>query len=202
MSDTSQESSSRFSPEVEAALRQGGWFPGRQVAEEKMAKWYVLRWQATPGYCRIFPAAYRFLREFGGTHLRMEYRVPQKSGRTHLVTESCFIDPLQTLDYNEDLWIYYEWQIETSLYPLGMWDTGDFLHIDIQGRFWSLHNSSGDPFLYGHTTEEALANMLSLGHYSSHPPKPIKWTPSDQLSEELIERIVEAEQRVVPLPKR
>lgn len=197
MSDTSQEGDSRFSPEVEAALRRGGWFPGRQIAEEEMAKWYVLRWQATPGYCRIFPAAYRFLHEFGGMHLLVDYHMSLKSGGTHSSTYRCFIDPLRTLGHQDDLWIYYEWQMETCLYPLGMWDTGDFLHIDIQGRFWSLYNTSGDPFLYGHTTEEALTNILDLRHYSSYPPKPVEWTPLDQLSDELIRRIVEAEQKAV-----
>lgn len=181
MNQTAEGSEARFLPKVEEALRRLGWFPGRQVEEEVMQKWYAFRREDAPGYCRVFATAYRFLREFGGLRLG-------EGG------EECLIDPLETLGIQEDMLIYNEWQVETHFYPLGVWNTGDVLHIDVQGRFWDLPA----PRLLGHNTEEALTNILLPGRFWSHPPQKVELRPIDQATEELMERIVKAEQKVAP----
>ena len=179
MSQETEGANARFLPEVEEALRRAGWYPGRQVEEEVLEKWYAFKWAEIAGFCRIFPAAYRFLREFGGLTLRRG-------------NNAWLLDPLSAVGYCEASVPRTEWQFETRLYPLSVENTGEVLFIDLQGRFWF----PSSPVLMGHNIEEALANLLIPGRLWSHPPEKVNGKPIDQATHQLLDRIDKAEEKV------
>lgn len=121
-----------------------------------MAQWYLIPWDGVSGYYKMFPAAYRFLREFGG--LRINPDNPHRSELARSYDEF-IIDPLIT-DLEYDMSIYYEWCLETTLFQIGAFVQE--LHypilIDISGRVWI---AAEQLILAGNNTEEAISNLIS-----------------------------------------
>jgi len=142
----------RFSPLVEQVLRQAGWYPGRVVDEAQLEQWYAFNWQAEAGYCRIFPAALNVLREFGGLIIKQE-------GRGVTCHRASFsIDPLSALDIEDDNWIFDEWFLGESLFPIGWLSLNDMVAIATSGRVFSLTYGLK---LWGHTFDEALEHLIT-----------------------------------------
>jgi hypothetical protein len=151
----------RFLPQVEQVLRKAGWFPGRVVAHSQLVKWACIespfRWLGmdfpAPSkhiQSRLFPAAWRALREFGG--LTVNQDIPSVPGHR------CFfyIDPIEGRSRigNED-WFIDEWCADGALFPLG--GTKDFT-FEITGRGQVI--SSEYNLCLGNSIEEALTNLI------------------------------------------
>lgn len=161
----------RFSREVETALRQAGWEPGRLVPDEQMQQWLLLECETVPGHrlqIRMFSAAWRILREFGGLDVE---RIGPGRGRRFI------FDPLKGLDhtllYN---WPFSEWEADGSLYPIGVLldGTTDDSPVVVDGK--------GDIILYefdkllGSSIEEALQSVVD-GRYDR------EWNTGDRTRE-------------------
>lgn len=142
----------RFSPLVEQVLRENGWYPGRQVDEWQMQQWYAFHWTYGVGYCRIFPAALRVMREFGGLTIK------QDGPGFNCYRNSFVFDPLQTLDFVEDGWIYHEWAVEDTLYPLGFFPREDrVLCMATSGKVYSFHQ---DMSFEADSFDQALEHLI------------------------------------------
>lgn len=145
----------RFSHEVEDALLGAGWEPGRLVPDEQMEQWLLLECETAPGYrlqIRMFPAAWRILREFGGLDVE---RIGPGRGRRLI------FDPIQglgrTLLYN---WPFSEWEADGSLYPIGVLldGTSDDSPLVVDGK-GQIILYEFDKFL-GSSIEEALQSIV------------------------------------------
>ena len=153
----------RFLPEVEAVLREVGWFPGRVVPMDQLKQWLIIERELENGprvQLRMFSAAWRILREFGG--LTIEQDAP---GVT-FSRESFFFDPSRGGWWGEE-WFIDEWEADGALFPLGNWgnpDVSGFYRTDAfcfavtgQGKIIS---DSENLLLLGNTIEEALTNLI------------------------------------------
>jgi len=168
----------RFSPEVERALRQAGWYEGRIVPESQLEQWYAFKYECVPGYHRITPAALTVLREFGGLFIE------QDAPGVTCYRESFRIDPLATLGLKESVWGAFEWLIEDSLFPLGV--TGgsqdDIIAISGCGKVFLISNL-GTLHLAGltftHALNSQIVGYMSLPMYFEHYDR--KWSEAAQV---------------------
>ena len=145
--------------ELEAKLRNIGWFPNRRVAEEKVIEW--LRIGVQDFGCHIFPEAVYMLREYGDLVL----------GNLHFTPEG-------SMARGERLsWLYLEWNTDEILFPIA---------YELGGTFTFALSSTGKVYadgvislFCGDSFEAFLSNQLSS--QKSHSPwvevisKP--WTP-------------------------
>lgn len=89
-----------MTPELEAKLRQSGWFPGRHVDDDLIYAW--LRIGIREFGCHIFPEAVRVLREYGGLTW----------GNIHFSPEGC------GMRGDREIWLWWEWEVEEVLFPI------------------------------------------------------------------------------------
>lgn len=151
----SNQPNSRFSPTAQNALIKAGWISERIVPETQLRQWYVLKHEKMGGYCRIFPAALKCLKEFGGLHIK-----PPKTDNVYETVGLRFI-PTDAQKFLGEAWFTYEWILETSLYPLGVVETSDHqqvIAVDQTGRIFSFYD---ELTLLGNTLDEAIENCLA-----------------------------------------
>jgi len=117
-----EETNSRFLPKVEDMLRAVGWYPGRVIEQSQLNQWYAIKWSQDNGYCAIFPAALRILKEFGGLDFKDNLRYLKPSFRFNP------LDILQIPGLSRD-WMIYEWATAAHLFPLGMCSTDKDINI-------------------------------------------------------------------------
>jgi hypothetical protein len=116
--------------------------------------------------CRLFPAAFKVLEEFGGltiarNHPRNERGDPADPAIIHI--DPAYIDYLWGPPKE---WFGWEWCIGEVLFPIG--DVGGELEIVIasSGKVYAL--GTGD-FFCGHSWDEALENLKGNGTIVSIP---------------------------------
>ena len=148
-------STTRFPVNVDAALREAGWQPGRwdiKLAEE----WAdALRAHTSPGGHRhsVFPAAVEAWAEFGGLRIS-----PGGPGR-QIAPATLHLDPLHGLHMARTLGDLGR-ALDTEVSPLGAeTDTQALLAIDTQGRVYALDHT-GDWYLGPHI-DHALTSLVS-----------------------------------------
>lgn len=144
----------RFPESVDAALRSGGWQPGRW--DIKLAETWAdhLRAHTSPAGHRhsLFPAAVEAWAEFGS--LRIDVR---GAGR-QIARTSFVIDPMRGLHLARTFADLGR-ALDTEVGPLG--EEGDgrgMLAIDAEGRIYSLDHA-GDWFLGG-SMDDALTTLI------------------------------------------
>jgi hypothetical protein len=150
----------RFLPEVEQILREAGWFPGRVVPVDQLKQWMVLEETLENGsilQLRMFSAAWRILREFGGLTIH------QDAHGITLPRETFFFDPLRGGWWGSN-WFFDEWQADGALFPLGNWGNShgsvyqtDAFGFAVTGQ-GKIINEFGE--LLGNTIGEALTNLI------------------------------------------
>ena len=142
-------SEGRFVPEVEEALRAAGWFPGRVAPKVQLEKWLVIDRtpNGNPFQIRMFSAAWRIMREFGGLTIAT---LPVRQGYHETIT----FDPLWVGQswWNEIFWMA-EWE-GVPVYPLGI-TKEEIIAVTGQGQI-----INDDDHVRGNTIEEALTNIL------------------------------------------
>jgi len=146
---------SRFLPEVEAALKNAGWFPGRTTPVEQLSQWYLLESAESAGHYRIFPAAFNALVEFGGLTI-----APIIDG-TPSETLAIEINPLSAFGQFDEEWFTYQWALNTSLFPLGtIADDGEkyVLSIDLQGNIYTI---AYELMLVASSLDDAINQLLT-----------------------------------------
>jgi len=156
--DTLENSSPRFSPQVEAVLRQAGWYPSRVVPDSQLEQWMVLEWDTLPGFhfqTRMFSAAYHILREFGGLVIE------QNGPGVTCCRERFKFDPLESIKLTEAYnWPFSEWAADGSLYPFGCFASGKTtdgaIAVDGRGRIVD----QDYVILIGANIDEALENLI------------------------------------------
>jgi hypothetical protein len=150
-----KETKPRFVPEVEQALRDAGWYEGRCLSDEEIARWCAFNRENGAGYYRIFPAALTVLREFGGVFVELD-----KPGVT-CYRNSFLLNPFAAVGLHESLLQKVEWFLGEPLFPLGV--TGesqdDILALSNSGKLYCF-GIDGSPFLKGNTFDEALHNLI------------------------------------------
>lgn len=137
-----------MTPELEAALRQAGWYPGRRVDNAKLDEW--LRIGVHEYGCHLFPAAINALREYGDLVLTDGYFTH------HISPEGC--------DWNrdEDSMLYWEWAVDEILFPLAYSMSGEagIIAISYSGKIYSEGNGI---YRMGNTIEEFLSAITTPG---------------------------------------
>ncbi|MHC0434342.1 SUKH-3 domain-containing protein [Streptomyces sp. O3] len=148
-------STTRFSVQVDAALRGAGWRPGRW--DIKQAEYWAdtLRAHVSPVGHRhvVFPAAVEAWAEFGGLRV-----VPAGPGR-EVAPVALRLDPLCGLHLARTLGDLGR-ALGVEVCPLGDEpDSGAVLAIDVRGRVYGLDHG-GDWYL-GADVDQALHTLLS-----------------------------------------
>ncbi|MEU6976142.1 MULTISPECIES: SUKH-3 domain-containing protein [unclassified Streptomyces] len=147
--------STRFPVNVDAALREAGWQPGRwdiKLAEE----WAdTLRAHITPAGHRhsVFPSAVEAWAEFGGLHV-----TAPGNGR-QIAPAAIRFDPLAGIHLARTLGDLGR-ALDTELAPLG--EEGDqraVLAMDVEGRVYSIDHT-GDWYL-GRDIDAALSTLIT-----------------------------------------
>ncbi|WP_137988907.1 SUKH-3 domain-containing protein [Streptomyces vilmorinianum] len=148
-------STTRFPVNVDAALREAGWQPGRW--DIKLAEQWAdaLRAHVSPGGHRhsVFPAAVEAWAEFGGL------RVTSPGAGRQIAPAPLRFDPLAGLHLARTLADLGR-ALDTEISPLG--EEGDHqavLAIDLEGRVYSLDHT-GDWFL-GRDIDTALSTLIT-----------------------------------------
>ncbi|GGU13990.1 MULTISPECIES: SUKH-3 domain-containing protein [Streptomyces] len=148
-------STTRFPVNIDAALREAGWQPGRW--DIKLAEHWAdtLRAHVSPGGHRhsVFPAAVEAWAEFGGL------RVTSPGTGRHIAPATVRFDPLAGLHLARTLADLGR-ALDTEIAPLG--EEGEHsavLAIDMEGRIYSLDHT-GDWFL-GHDIDTALSTLIT-----------------------------------------
>ena len=138
----------RFSTKTDDALRQAGWYPGRQVPD------LVNSWRASllaSDGIEIFPSAERALLEFGG--LEFHEQGPGESRSREPFT----LDPTLCL-YESDRFSELSPQVNTRLYPLGEAEGGlCFLAVGENGRIYFVMQ---DIELLAEDIDQALEKLI------------------------------------------
>src|SRR5262245_34161720 len=115
----------RFSDIVENALRQAGWFPGRNIGD-LLQKWKS-ELAKSDGF-ELFPKAEASLSEFGGLVFH------QKGAGITCAREPFQLIPTLAI-YEGDRFAHYSDYVQTQLYPLGEGGDGHyFIVIGKDGR--------------------------------------------------------------------
>ena len=146
----------RFSPHVEEVLRKSDWHPERAVSDEQIENWLVIEWKTEPGFhyqTRMFSAALRILREFGGLIIK----TPVDYMFSHLI-----FDPLVAVKHIQRYnWPLNEWLADGSLYPIAYHDTGttdnSAVAVTGQGQLILLEFDK----LLGSNINEAIQNVVN-----------------------------------------
>ncbi|MFJ9940525.1 SUKH-3 domain-containing protein [Streptomyces erythrochromogenes] len=135
---------SRFSSETDRALREAGWFPGRQVDIES--------WRSSMRGFPMHAAAEEFLREFGGIYI-------QVSGPGVNCMRTPFeIDPELALG-EEDRFMELSHRFGCALFPIGAKEASEFfLSIDEDGTVFAVMN-----WLFSLGREEMALQHLVTG---------------------------------------
>lgn len=157
----------RFSPQIESRLREAGWYPERQIAEEELQFMELLR--------PFFPAAQLAVREFSGLYFKKQGETVMRDGRldSSNYRASFCIDPLALMeDDGMEIFDRYAQRLKRNVYPLGYRslrypsETGltrvmgdDAMFIDEDGRVFLYRYSV---IRVGRTIDEALINLLRL----------------------------------------
>jgi hypothetical protein len=122
----------RFLPEVEQVLRESGWFPGRVAPLSQLKQWLIIDEQIDNRglQCRMFPAAWRVLHEFGGLLIH------QDASGASLSRKIFSFDPSEVaLQVWIDGWFIEEFLCEGALFPLGMWgEPSDSFAVGVTGQ--------------------------------------------------------------------
>ena len=138
----------RFSAQVEAVLRNAGWYPGRLVPD------LVAKWESSlmaSDKFEMFPSAKRALLEFGGLS------IDQRGPGVTCAREPFVFDPL-LVSGESDRFDEFVGLLKTRLYPLGEAVGG---HC-----FWALGENEHaylimeDVRLLGRSLDEALENLI------------------------------------------
>ncbi|MFI0719034.1 SUKH-3 domain-containing protein [Streptomyces sp. NPDC021224] len=150
--------SARFPAAVDAALRAGGWQPGRWDIKQAEEWADLLRGHVSPGGHRhcVFPAAVEAWAEFGGLVL------PAAAGPGQLTAPSAVtVDPLRGLHMARTFGDLGR-ALETEVSPLGEEPaTGALLAIDAEGRVYGIDHA-GDWYA-GPDIDLALAALIGGG---------------------------------------
>jgi SUKH-3 immunity protein len=147
---------SRFRPEVEAALREGGWFPGRSVGKDTMAAVHreIHRHQGRFGGT-LDPSspAELALDEFGGLSFGVSDPGGELNPRPFALDPTLAAPEVQTF-------IDFARALDTSVYPLGVegLDEG-LLCMDVFGQVFAI-DATGEWYLGG-SIDEALDTLLT-----------------------------------------
>ncbi|WP_433083623.1 SUKH-3 domain-containing protein [Dactylosporangium sp. CA-052675] len=144
----------RFAPDVETALREAGWAPGRDVTPRARMWGLALASHASPSGQQhtVVPAALAVLAEFGGLTVRAEGEGAEVA-RTGIV-----FDPLRGLHAATTLAGLGE-LIRARLTPIGEQDDGaGLLAMDEHGRVFLLDHTAD--WFAGATVDEAIATLL------------------------------------------
>ena len=146
----------RFSKPVELALRDAGWFPGRNLRHQM---WDWTRALSSDGF-ESFPEAERVLSEFGGLN------VHQDAAGVNCAREPFRLEPTLAAGESDRFGEFAEF-LKTTLYPLGEASGGHyFLAIGESGQVFLLME---DLRLLGQNIEEALEKLI-LGIQSKKLP--------------------------------
>ncbi|MER7955573.1 SUKH-3 domain-containing protein [Streptomyces sp. NPDC096030] len=148
-------STTRFPVNVDAALREAGWQPGRW--DIKLAEQWAdaLRAHVSPGGHRhsVFPAAVEAWAEFGDLHV-----TAPGAGR-QIAPTTLHFDPLAGLHLARTLADLGR-ALDTEISPLGEEvEQQAVLAIDLEGRVYGLDHT-GDWFL-GQDIDTALATLIN-----------------------------------------
>ncbi|MFS8200653.1 SUKH-3 domain-containing protein [Streptomyces sp. CWNU-52B] len=148
-------STTRFSVQVDAALRSAGWRPGRW--DIKQAEFWAdtLRdHESTAGHRHaVFPAAVEAWAEFGGLHLSTA-----EAGR-QIASSPLHLDPLHGLHMARTLADLGR-ALDTEVAPLGEeTDSRALLAIDTMGRVYTLDHT-GDWYV-GADIDQALTTLIA-----------------------------------------
>ncbi|MFE7749861.1 SUKH-3 domain-containing protein [Streptomyces sp. NPDC057428] len=148
-------STTRFSLNVDAALRNAGWEPGRWDIRQAEEWADALRSHSSPAGHQhaVFPAAVEAWAEFGG--LRIKAIAPGRQ----IATTTVVIDPLNGLHLARTLGDLGR-ALETEVAPLGEEGDGQaVLAIDSEGRVYSVDHT-GDWYL-GSDIDRALEALMT-----------------------------------------
>ncbi|MFF5637365.1 SUKH-3 domain-containing protein [Streptomyces sp. NPDC012825] len=148
-------STTRFPVNVDAALREAGWQPGRWDIERAEEWADALRAHVSPAGHRhsVFPAVVEAWAEFGGL------RVTAPGHGRQIAPAAVRFDPLAGLHLSRTLADLGR-ALETELAPLG--EEGDHqavLAMDAEGRVYSLDHA-GDWYL-GKDIDAALSTLVT-----------------------------------------
>lgn len=147
--------STRFAAGVDAALRAGGWQPGRWDIRQAEIWADTLRAYTSPGGHRhtVFPAAVEAWAEFGGL------TVPPAVGPgRHVAPVAARIDPLYGLHLARTFGDLGH-ALDTEVCPLGEEASGQAqLAIDAAGRVYAVDHT-GDWYI-GPTIDTALSALV------------------------------------------
>lgn len=148
----------RFPAGVDAALRAGGWRPGRWEIRQAEDWADRLRGHVSPGGHRhaVFPAAVEAWAEFGG----LAYPPASGPGR-QTAPSAVTVDPLLGLHMARTFGDLGR-ALETEVSPLGEEpDSGALLAIDAEGRVYGIDHA-GDWYA-GPDIDLALATLIGGG---------------------------------------
>lgn len=148
----------RFPVGVEAALRAGGWEPGRWDIKQAEGWADLLRSHVSPGGHRhaVFPAAVEAWAEFGG----LAYPAASGPGR-QVAPSAVTVDPLVGL-HMARTFADLGRALETEVSPLGEEPgSGALLAIDAEGRVYGIDHA-GDWYV-GPDIDLALATLIGGG---------------------------------------
>ncbi|MEU7870723.1 SUKH-3 domain-containing protein [Dactylosporangium sp. NPDC049140] len=144
----------RFPSDVETALREAGWEPGRDVLPRARMWGLALASHASPSGHQhtVVPAALAALAEFGGLTVRAEGDGAEVA-RTGIV-----FDPLRGLHAASTLAELGE-LVRSRLTPIGEQDDGaGLLAVDERGRVFVLDHTAD--WYAGASLDEAIATLL------------------------------------------
>ncbi|MDV5145326.1 SUKH-3 domain-containing protein [Streptomyces sp. SBC-4] len=137
--------------EVEAALAEAGWSPGRDIGARlpELLRVVTERFADEGHPVEPFPAARDFVREFGGLRLVVPGTPPDAIGLTpHWIYEESAEDVAELAA-----------NLGRRLFPVGYeaFDGGMIL-VDDTGRFFLMHHTG--PYFLGTNTHEAVSCLL------------------------------------------
>jgi hypothetical protein len=156
ITDSPSSEEQRFLPQVEAHLRQGGWYPERVIDDQRLKNWLIVELSVglRPIQTRMFPAAWKILQEFGDLIIQTAHQ------------ETISFNPLESLW--DEFWFVDEWTSEGALFPLGTHTEGSCTYaMAVTGRGQVIDNQG---FLIGNTIEDAITNLVVGGQLPVYNP--------------------------------
>ncbi|MFE2555943.1 SUKH-3 domain-containing protein [Streptomyces sp. NPDC059352] len=140
--------------EVEAALTEAGWSPGRDIGERLpgLLRFVTERFADEGHPVEPFRAARDFVREFGGLRLVIPGTPPDAIGLTpHWIYEESAEDVAELAA-----------NLGRRLFPVGYEEfDGGMVLVDETGRFFLLHHTG--PYCVGQNPYEAIGGLLRGG---------------------------------------
>lgn len=141
----------RFSPSAESELRKMGWYPGRRVDDAQLVQWSCLKFEERPGYLRIHPKAFHFLREFGGLHRNTI------QPEANYYRDDLHFDPIEYIHLLDEEWFAEELAFNEVLFPIGTFEYGDLIMMGASGRIYG--SSERGDCVFGQTPEEGIESL-------------------------------------------